>query len=165
MEHKNTHEEHIGVVGVDSGQLMICDPCYIDSEWVREDFVDIRRYKDTRGKVYEYQKDFPHFEHAMPSGKTPNQLIESGAWKLVPVPEQAQTRGRFSYAGVCETTLSEKQAGQLCYKIGHTGVGVAFCSGLGDGTYNVYATYADVDSCGRRIVSVRIELINESSSR
>jgi hypothetical protein len=23
----------IGVVGVDSGQLMITDPCYIDSEW------------------------------------------------------------------------------------------------------------------------------------
>lgn len=29
---------HIGMVGVDSGQLMICDPCYIDSEWKNEDF-------------------------------------------------------------------------------------------------------------------------------
>ena len=28
----------IGVVGVDSGQLMICDPCYIDSEWKKEEF-------------------------------------------------------------------------------------------------------------------------------
>lgn len=30
----------IGVVGVDSGQLMICDPCYIDSEWKKEEFDD-----------------------------------------------------------------------------------------------------------------------------
>lgn len=26
----------IGVVAVDSGQLMICDPCYIDRHWVVE---------------------------------------------------------------------------------------------------------------------------------
>lgn len=26
----------IGEVGVDSGQLIICDPCYIDSEWKKE---------------------------------------------------------------------------------------------------------------------------------
>jgi hypothetical protein len=28
----------IGVVGVDSGQLMICDPCYIGSEWKEEKY-------------------------------------------------------------------------------------------------------------------------------
>jgi len=27
----------IGVVGVDSGQLLISDPCYIDSEWEKEE--------------------------------------------------------------------------------------------------------------------------------
>ena len=27
----------IGEVGVDSGQLIVCDPCYIDSEWKKED--------------------------------------------------------------------------------------------------------------------------------
>lgn len=26
----------IGEVGVDSGQLLVCDPCYIDSEWEQE---------------------------------------------------------------------------------------------------------------------------------
>lgn len=29
----------IGVCGVDSGQLLITDPCYIDSQWEREAFV------------------------------------------------------------------------------------------------------------------------------
>jgi hypothetical protein len=28
----------LGVVGVDSGQLMVCDPCYIDGEWREEEF-------------------------------------------------------------------------------------------------------------------------------
>jgi len=28
----------LGVVGVDSGQLLITDPCYIDSEWEEEEF-------------------------------------------------------------------------------------------------------------------------------
>jgi hypothetical protein len=32
----------IGQVAVDSGQLMICDPCYIDSVWKESPFVDIR---------------------------------------------------------------------------------------------------------------------------
>lgn len=27
----------LGEVGVDSGQLMICDPCYIDSEWKQQE--------------------------------------------------------------------------------------------------------------------------------
>lgn len=26
----------IGVVGVDSGQLLLCDPCYINSQWQEE---------------------------------------------------------------------------------------------------------------------------------
>jgi hypothetical protein len=29
----NTEERLIGYVGVDSGQIMITDPCYIDSQW------------------------------------------------------------------------------------------------------------------------------------
>jgi len=30
---KQTITKQIGIVGVDSGQILICDPCYIDSEW------------------------------------------------------------------------------------------------------------------------------------
>ncbi len=119
MTLKNKQEKHIGKVGVDSGQLLICDPCYIDDLWMQEEF-DLD-------------------------------------WKSAPVPK---VKGRFSYAGVCETTLSDKQAGQLYYQRGHAGIGVAFGSGLGDGVYDVYATYADVEGWGRRIVSVRIDLVH-----
>ena len=33
MTKKKIVRRQIGVVGVDSGQLLICDPCYINSEW------------------------------------------------------------------------------------------------------------------------------------
>lgn len=158
---KNKQEKHIGKVGVDSGQLLICDPCYIDSEWVKEDFIHVERYRDKAGNTYDYPTDFPNYEHVMPSGKTPNEHIHSGDWECIPVPEKVKARGRFSYAGVCETTLSDMQAGQLRYNLGHAGAGVAFSSGLGDGVYDVYATYADVEGWGRRIVSVRIDLIHQ----
>lgn len=35
---KKAQWKQIGVVGVDSGQILITDPCYIDSEWVDEQF-------------------------------------------------------------------------------------------------------------------------------
>jgi len=34
----------VGCVGVDSGQVMICDPCYIDSSWEKKDW-DIKDFK------------------------------------------------------------------------------------------------------------------------
>jgi hypothetical protein len=46
MARKNVKESQagdewvqIGVVGVDTGQLMLCDPSYVDGEWVNEEFV------------------------------------------------------------------------------------------------------------------------------
>jgi hypothetical protein len=39
----------IGVVGVDSGQVLICDPCYIDSEWVIED-LELKQFKIKKAK-------------------------------------------------------------------------------------------------------------------
>lgn len=31
-------KKRIGVVSVDSGQILICDPCHIDGEWKWEEF-------------------------------------------------------------------------------------------------------------------------------
>ena len=45
----------IGSVGVDSGQLMITDPCYVKDFDLHNDFEDIRRYKNKKsGKVLQY---------------------------------------------------------------------------------------------------------------
>ena len=35
MNKKKQKTIYIGSVGVDSGQLMVCDPCYIDSHWTK----------------------------------------------------------------------------------------------------------------------------------
>src|SRR5690606_22346723 len=59
-----------------------------------------------------------------------------------------------TYDEVCETTISEKSAGQIM-----DGLGVAFSSGLGDGIYDVYATYKDLGAWGERITKIEIELI------
>ena len=131
----------IGHVGVDSGQLLMCDPCYIDSEWSKEDFTDIRVYehKDTKEKL-QYKVDFPHYEaDILKYGKNMNQLIATGEWIDVPM---AESKYPFSYNACCKATLSEDGYGQLNYKLGHPGVGVAFSTAYGDGVYPVYAVYS-----------------------
>ena len=84
----------LGHVAVDSGQLMICDPCYIDSEWVNSEKVT-----------------------------------------------DSNEEERFSYEACAKATLSSEGYGQLKFKRGHTGVGLAFGTAYGDGMYNVYGTY------------------------
>ena len=130
----------IGYVGVDSGQLMLCDPCYIDSEWKKEDFDDVRVYRHkTTGDILQYRVDFPHYEAVIEEyGKTMNELNASGEWEK----ENYHTPvNSFSYNACAKATLSEQGYGQLNYNLGHPGVGVAFSTAHGDGVYPVYATY------------------------
>jgi hypothetical protein len=108
----------IGYVGVDSGVLMVCDPCYIESEW-------------EKGHIYE---DAPNGE-----------------------------RGAFNYDGVCQAAREAiNGSGQLFYKAGHAGVGVALPSGFGDGYYPVYAKVVDYGEYGERIQSISIRLISKA---
>jgi hypothetical protein len=105
--------EEVGRVFVDSGQLIICDPCYIDgpSGWGKEEMQDIRIYQDVdTNKRYTYREDFADFESIMPdaltkhgiaSKATPNALIKSGEWKRLP----NTPNHNFSYAGACHQTL------------------------------------------------------------
>ena len=67
----------LGLVGVDSGQLMISDPCYVN-DFVANNFEDIRRYKNKKsGKVLEYKKDFSNYEETIPKNyKDRDILIE-----------------------------------------------------------------------------------------
>jgi hypothetical protein len=131
----------IGQVGVDSGQLLMCDPCYIDSEWSKEDFTDIRVYehKETKEKL-QYKVDFPHYEAEISKyGKNMNQLVATGEWIDLPMTD---SKFPFSYNACSKATLSGDGYGQLNYKLGHAGVGVAFSTAYGDGVYPVYAVYS-----------------------
>lgn len=135
----------IGHVAVDSGQLMICDPCYIDGQWKHEEFTDVRVYKhNTTGQTLQYMKDFPHYEEVIPAfGMNMNTLLKSGEWTQVE--EAHQPEHGFSYNAACKAGLSKKGHGELHFDMGHSGAGVAFATTYGDGTYPVYALYDNKD--------------------
>lgn len=167
----------LGEVGVDSAQLMICDPCYINSEWQQEPETkysnhahEIYKHKDGSLWQFCYEKEpfegankFPgSYQEVIPKyGKSPNQLIASGEFTVTDIdPTPHIQKGRFSYEGICKTTLSNLQGGQLNYKLGHPGVAVAFRTGFGDGVYPVYAEIVDIPDWGERIVKVWVDFFS-----
>lgn len=152
---KNMRKLLIGYVGVDSGQILVCDPCYIDSEWKKENFADIRKYKHKEtGDVVQYTKDFSRFDVVIPKyNKSMNDMIDAGE-----VEEMTDTNvpeNNFSYNACCQLTLSPKRFGQLNYNMGHPGVGVVTSSGVGDGYYPVFAM---VDRDGT-VMSITVDFL------
>lgn len=146
--------EEMGLVAVDSGQLMITDPCYIDSQWQNIDYEDIRLLRDTEtGEIFQFRKDFNHYEEKI-SGfeQTVNELIASG--KLVSLKIDNSREISFSYAGACHLSLSEQGYGAMPFKLGHEGAGIVVRTVLGDGMYPVYAEKYD-----GKIVRVYFNLI------
>lgn len=137
----------IGVVGVDSGQVLICDPCYIDSQWKHEDLVPSPatiQFPD--GKT----------EEVMCLSKRWFELIDrvnKGELKMVKDHGFAKSKSNFSYPACAEKT-SELGYGQLNYELGHSGVGVVSTSGYGDGCYPVYAT---IEKETGRVKELRIQ--------
>lgn len=151
---KKLETELAGYVDVDSGQLMITDPCYIDSQWKKEPFEDLRLYKDVNtGKKYQFRKDFNHFEEKI-SGfdRTVNVLIDSG--KFVQIEVDGKPKHSYSYNGACYATLSEQGFGVMTHEKGHEGAGIAFNTFLGDGMYPVY-----IESYGGRNIRMYVDLI------
>jgi len=99
----------IGYIAVDSGQVLICDPCYINTEWNKEE-----KQLTTKNNFTEILK---------------------------------KAKGNFSYEGVCQASLSENKGGQLNFKLGHIGAGVASSTYDGDGLYPVIAHYKTDKYC------------------
>ena len=135
--------EEMGMVAVDSGQLMITDPCYINSEWQDDEFEDIRLLKDTEtGEIYQFRKDFSNYEEKI-SGfdQTVNELQASGRLEAIEIDNSEKIN--FSYAGACYATMSEKGYGEMPFKLGHMGAGIAVTTVMGDGMYPVYAEKYD----------------------
>lgn len=136
--------ELLTTVSVDSGQLMLVDPGYIDMFWQNRPFRDIRRYQRAgSGRVLRYGVDFDRFDTVMPEfGKSMNDLIDSEGWKQIdePIPNG------LDYEAACLTTLQKEKGGQV------GGLAAAFSTGYGDGEYPVY-----VKRRGGRIAQVLID--------
>ncbi|MCY7866068.1 hypothetical protein P8918_13745 [Bacillus spizizenii] len=168
-----TERKLIGQVGVDSGQLMVIDPCYINSHWKNVGEVlgvhawgeageDLVPRLKSLGYVVSIERDrvifIPANNHER--AEAIQEVIRKEAKRIGKV-IVTNIKTSSSYDKVVDLTLSKDQAGQLNYELGHAGLGVAFSSGLGDGIYGVYATYKDIENWGRRITKVEIELISD----
>ncbi len=166
---------HLGQVGVDSGQVLITDPCYIDSQWKKEEYKGKRILKHKKTKEeFIYPDHFDNYEQTLAQAglkktklekrtprkvitektredykKTINELVQEGTLKEMP----RKKSGTYSYNGCCEATLGElnEGGGQLNHEMGHAGAGVASQTRHGDGSYNVWGILDD-DGCIKQIV-------------
>ena len=146
--------EQIGVVGVDSGQVVILDPCYIESEWVRNGEGD-----DWAVAFWGRDEDAVEAEF----GQSPLSVASAAdATNLVARIEafcserellvRTSRRSGSSYDLCGDATMSDTGAGQLNYRLGHPGLAVASGTLDGDGVYPVYARRRDGMIAELRIV-------------
>ena len=121
----------IGNVGVDSGQLMVCDPTYIDSEWVSGQAPSghpamvlteegKRRFPDNKDWSWRYDSYGTTYEspQELLGGLSVNEAREQGLIKELP----PMVKEEFSYRGCCDASLAGGKA--LPYKHSHDGVAV-----------------------------------------
>lgn len=146
----STGWEFAGEVGVDSGQLMITDPCYLDSQWTVEEFsaprpvfklneAGLARFPDLKDWTWQcfreegvnYATPLPEVGNLSMNDLNLGELVET-------VPQADEDVTSYSYNGACHVTTEEPRYGQLYYQMGHAGAGVVFSSGYGDGVYPVW---------------------------
>lgn len=172
----------MGEVAVDSGQLMVIDPCYIDSHWRGADkavplAVDFwgRDAEAVAGRlrghpaVGSLEQPTDIFRVTPAADRTLGDVAE--AIRQATRPGELIVTARHttsSYDEVCDATHMSgvlEGAGQLKFNRGHSGLGLAFHSGLGDGVYPVWATVRDLGfPWGRRITKVEIMLVEDECS-
>ena len=141
----------LGKVGVDSGQLMITDPCYVrhfNTDYPQD--IRIYQHKDDPKKTLQFKVDFNSYQEMISGhmGMTMNQLLDEGIY----VEQEKPTDNSYSLAGACSTTITDF-GGEL-----GNGLGAVFQSGLGDGSYDVVAYIEEIDGWGERITKVEITL-------
>jgi hypothetical protein len=149
----------IGEVAVDSGQILVCDPGYIDEQWKLEDCSFDRKHKHIDGTILQYRVDFENYGVIIPKyGKTMNQIIKDK--EAIEMPE-SPAEHPFSYNACCKKTCNDdedKNNGQLNFEMGYAGVGVVTSSGYGDG---IYPVVADIDDKTGRVKSITVVFIDD----
>jgi hypothetical protein len=135
--------EKIGEVDVDSGQILLIDPGYIDGFWKNEP-VEIPRiyHHASTGQALAYRKDFSSYDQIIDGyGRSMNELIGSGDW----IKQVTQPGTSLSAQNCALTSCLPAKAG----KVG--GLGTVLQTALGDGLYTVYAQ-RDADGAILRVL-------------
>lgn len=173
----------IGRVGVDSGQLLIIDPCYIEDNWKKDsesDILGVKFWGLGKEKAIQYLKErgykveVTHDEHEYGFVHIQDQQqVEVLQQTLIEFLQIDYDKNRIvwntintgSYQEICKLTNNDNRSGQY-----NNIIGCAFQSGFGDGLYEVYATYKDCSLAidgeyleDNRISKVEIILIDDRS--
>jgi hypothetical protein len=135
----------IGHITVDSGQVLIVDPAYLD-QWKQKDFEyesGIKRGKVSYklwGKALSGGK-MQQINWATPldaeGGKSMNDLLQEEGWEEF---NNYPDSGEFSYSGVSSLTVQDRYGEIIASGFA---TAVASTTGWGDGQYPVYATIKD----------------------
>ena len=135
----------IGHFCVDSGQVMIGDPCYLH-DWKADDFKVPRRYLVDGEVTVEFNKDFTSYGEPLArfGGVTMNELLSTKRAVEIPYDRTHE----YSYDGACRETCSKNGYGTLGLSA------VVSSTGYGDGEYPVYA---HVNAEGR-VMRITIDL-------
>ena len=146
----------LGHVGVDSGQLMVTDPCYINMFKINEFNPQSKYYDKVKDKTVIYPDDFQNYEDDIIDGynKNMNTLVKEKVFEEV---KELMNDKSYSYTGACCQTLENPNKGG---ELGN-GLGLSFATGFGDGSYPVYAYYEDVNGWGKRVSKIEIEFITD----
>tara|TARA_R100001086_G_scaffold227509_2_gene146655 strand:+ start:496 stop:957 length:462 start_codon:yes stop_codon:yes gene_type:complete len=134
----------IGRISIDSGQVLIGDPCYL-SDWQDADKVVKRAYRHTTeeiksenfsaAKILVWPDDFSNYETYKENGISMNEMLRKGIYEEI----KREIDPSYSYSGACSITMdSENQAGELA-----NGLAIVSSTGYGDGSYPVYAEYSE----------------------
>ena len=125
--------EHVGYAHVDSGQIMLGDPCYL-RDWAGYEFTDVREYRctdDGDGTILKYLRDFKMFSDVIPKyGLDMNALRAAGRFEEIKHPPS----GEYSYDGACQATTTDDHG------VLGGGKAVVVTAGYGDGRYPVHVT-------------------------
>lgn len=168
---KYTRKECLGVVGVDSGKLMVMDPCYMDiaTEMTDNDLhcyfwgrnrSEVAEFLTNSGfKVEDGCENANVIHNISPDDKIRiSEIINAHhEWFVI----TNFTEDDFSNRSF-NVTCGKNQGGCIPFPLGHNGLAICFASGLGDGTYEVWAHYAIFEKFGERIAKVEVILIDDS---
>lgn len=157
-----TVRKKIGAVAVNSGQLMVIDPCHIENYWVKKkesDKIEIRFWgpgKDSAKKALE-NRGFPVNESGSAytvitcDPDTIFDLIDNSTNEKI----LSSHSGFGTYAHAYKATTSKDRAGEIPFTPGFAGLAVAIGTGV-DGLYDVFGIYQD-----ERLIKVEIQIREE----
>lgn len=129
--------KQIGVVAVDSGKLMICDPLYL-KDWKHNKFDNIKQYKDSQsGKIYTYKADFNNYSDILFDNKSVKELIKENRLSEI---EAEIDKKDFSFSTLTKAINQETMV-QFNFPKGHAGLAFGLATETGDGEYPVWAEF------------------------